>query len=129
MNTVTPVSQSLQATSSASAADVDYQTFLRLLVAEMKNQDPTKPMESTEYVAQLAAFSNVEQSVQLNAKLDQMLSVSLISQAEALIGRVVTSPDGAVSGTVSEVKVYDDGLVAVLESGEQMVVSGGVTIS
>ena len=36
------------------AATVDYQAFLKLLVAQMKNQDPTSPMESTDYVAQLA---------------------------------------------------------------------------
>ena len=57
----------------AAPQTVDYQAFLRLLVAEMKNQDPTSPMESTDYVAQLATFSQVEQSVQANAKLDQIL--------------------------------------------------------
>ncbi|MEZ5811893.1 MAG: flagellar hook assembly protein FlgD [Rhizobiaceae bacterium] len=129
MTTVTPVSQATATSAAAASANIDYQMFLKLLVTEMQNQDPTKPMESTEYVAQLASFSNVEQSVQLNAKLEQLLSVSVISQAESLIGRTVTSPDGSVTGTVTEVKVYDDGLIAVLDSGEQIVVGGGVTIS
>ncbi len=129
MNSVSPVSQSQQQAPTPSAANVDYQTFLRLLVAEMQNQDPTKPMESTEYVAQLASFSNVEQSVQLNKKIDQMLNVSYISQADSLIGRTITSPDDKVTGTVKEVKIYNDGIVAILDSGEQMVVSGGVKIS
>ena len=35
---------------------LDYSAFLRLLIAEMKNQDPTKPMDSAQYVAQLASF-------------------------------------------------------------------------
>ena len=52
--------------STGSKTQVDYQSFLKLLMAQMKNQDPTKPMESTEYVAQLATFSQVEQSVQMN---------------------------------------------------------------
>lgn len=130
MTTVNPVSsQTATATQAAASANIDYQMFLKLLVAEMQNQDPTKPMESTEYVAQLASFSNVEQSVQLNAKLEQLLSVSVISQAESLIGRTITSPDGEITGTVTEVKVYDDGLIAVLDTGEQIIVGGGVTIS
>lgn len=129
MDSVSAVSQTTQAAQSASASRVDYQTFLRLLVAEMQNQDPTKPMESTEYIAQLASFSNVEQSIQLNSKLDQLLGASYISQADALIGRQITSPDGQVSGSVVEVKVYDDGLIAVLDSGEEMIVGGGVKIS
>lgn len=132
MDGITAVSQSAQSASSATAtstANVDYQTFLRLLVAQMKNQDPTKPMESTEYMAQLASFSNVEQSIQLNSKLDQLLSASYLSQADALIGRTITSPDGQVTGTVVEVKVYDDGLIAVLDTGEEMIVGGGVKVS
>lgn len=129
MESIAPLSQNTRSTSSASAANVDYQTFLRLLVAEMRNQDPTKPMESTEYIAQLASFSNVEQNIQLNSKLDMLLSASYVSQADALIGREITSPDGEVSGTVVEVKVYDDGLIAVLDTGEEMIVGGGVKIS
>ncbi len=129
MDAISAVSQASRATQSASAANVDYQTFLRLLVAEMRNQDPTKPMESTEYIAQLASFSSVEQSIQLNNKLDQLLSTSYIAQADALIGHRITSPDGEVSGTVVEVKVYDDGLIAVLDTGEEMIVGGGVKIS
>lgn len=132
MDGITAVSQSAQSASSSTAAataNVDYQTFLRLLVAQMKNQDPTKPMESTEYMAQLASFSNVEQSIQLNSKLDQLLSASYLSQADALIGRTITSPDGQVTGTVVEVKVYDDGLIAVLDTGEEMIVGGGVKVS
>lgn len=129
MDSIAPLSQPTRSATAASAANVDYQTFLRLLVAEMRNQDPTKPMESTEYIAQLASFSNVEQNIQLNSKLDMLLSASYISQADALIGREITSPDGEVSGTVVEVKVFDDGLIAVLDTGEELIVGGGVKIS
>ena len=64
----------------------------------MKNQDPTSPMDSTQYVAQLAAFSQVEQSVQINSKLDQMLQSSALAQADSLIGRTITSADGKITG-------------------------------
>ncbi|HWK12933.1 MAG TPA: flagellar hook assembly protein FlgD [Rhizobiaceae bacterium] len=129
VNTTTAAGTSAaQAGSSAGTANVDYQSFLRLLVAQMKNQDPTKPMESTEYVAQLATFSQVEQSVQMNAKLDQMLRASSMSQADALIGREITSADGNTTGVVDEVRLTSTGLIAVLADGKEVPVVEGVTI-
>lgn len=116
-------------TEQTSKSAVDYQSFLKLLVAEMKNQDPTNPMDSTQYVAQLAAFSQVEQSVQINSKLDQLLQSSSLAQADALIGRTITSADGKVTGKVAEVRLLSDGIVAVLEGGEEITVGPGIKIA
>jgi len=113
----------------ASATSVDYDAFLKLLVAQMQNQDPTKPMESTEYIAQLASFSNVEQSIKINEKLDNILSSSFISGAGSLIGRNITSADGSVTGEIVQVKVSNGVGTAVLKSGEEVMVDGRVTIS
>ncbi len=118
-----------QASSARSKAMVDYNSFLRLLIAQMKNQDPTQPMDSTQYVAQLATFSQVEQSMQANTKLDQILQASSLSQATSLIGHSISSLDGEVSGIVKEVRVFSDGMVAVLESGEQVLVGPGISIT
>lgn len=107
---------------------VDYDAFLKLLVAEMKNQDPTSPMESTEYVAQLAAFSQVEQSVQINAKLDNILQASALTQATAMIGKEITSADGKTTGLVKEVKLYSDGVIAVLGTGEKILIEPGIEV-
>lgn len=117
-----------QSDSSVGKANVDYQSFLRLLVAQMKNQDPTKPMESTEYVAQLATFSQVEQSIQMNTKLEQMLRASSMSQADALIGREITSADGKTTGVVEEVRLTSTGLIAVLTDGKEVPVVEGVRV-
>ncbi|PZO81813.1 MAG: flagellar basal body rod modification protein [Mesorhizobium amorphae] len=116
--------------SSASAkTTADYQSFLKLLVAQMKNQDPTKPMDPTQYVAQLASFSQVEQSVQTNKKLDQMLQASALSQADGLIGRTVSSSDGSVSGTVEALKLGTNGVTAILKGGAEIAVGPGLVIS
>jgi flagellar basal-body rod modification protein FlgD len=112
-----------------SKTQVDYQSFLKLLVAQMKNQDPTNPMDSTQYMAQLAAFSQVEQSVQMNTKLDQMLQSSTLEQAASIIGRTITSADGETTGKVAEVKLISNGIVAVLEGGKEVTVGPGVKIS
>jgi flagellar basal-body rod modification protein FlgD len=123
-----PLPAGVNATDQKSKTSVDYESFLKLLVAEMKNQDPTSPMESTDYVAQLATFSQVEQSVQVNAKLDQILQASALAQADALIGREITSADGKTSGTVTEVKLKADGIVAVLAGGKEIPITPGVVI-
>lgn len=113
----------------ASKTSVDYESFLKLLIAQMKNQDPTSPMESTEYVSQIASFSQVEQSVQMNQKLEQMLQSSTLSQATALIGRTVTSEDGKTTGVVKEVKLITNGFVALTENGTEIPVTPGVKVS
>lgn len=46
------------------------QTFLKLLVAQLKNQDPTSPQDGTQFVAQLAQFSSLEQQIQMRSDLD-----------------------------------------------------------
>lgn len=131
MNVTSPTSAPRQAPTAEapSKTEVDYQSFLKLLVAQMKNQDPTNPMDSTQYVAQLAAFSQVEQSVQINSKLDQMLQSSALAQADSLIGRTVTSADGKITGKVEEVRLITNGIVAVLEDGKEILVGPGVVIS
>jgi flagellar basal-body rod modification protein FlgD len=117
-----------QASQSTSKTAVDYQSFLKLLIAEMKNQDPTNPMDSTQYVAQLATFSQVEQSVQTNTKLDQIMQSSALSQADALIGRSITSADGNTTGTVTSVRLASRGLIAVLQNGTEIAVGPGVSV-
>ncbi len=117
------------ATTSTAKASVDYQSFLRLLVAEMKNQDPTKPMDSTQYIAQLASFSQVEQSIQVNTKLDSLLQLTQLTQAGSIIGKTVTSADKSVTGVVDSVRLTSEGLVAVLDTGDNLLIGDGVSIS
>jgi flagellar basal-body rod modification protein FlgD len=131
---VNSVASSMVASQSASStaakkATLDYDTFLTLLVQQMKNQDPTEPMDATEQIAQLATFSQVEQTIQTNQNLENLLQSSTLNQAGSIIGRTLTSPDGTISGVVNEVKVYSDGLIALLDTGEEVVVGAGVIIS
>lgn len=110
-------------------ADLDYNSFLKLLIATMQNQDPTKPNDPAETLSQLAAFSSVEQNIKLNSKLDTLLAVSAAGQAASLIGRTVTSADGSVSGIAVSVELGSGGPVAILESGARLGLSGGTRIS
>ena len=108
---------------------LDYDSFLQLLIAELENQDPTEPMKSSEYVAQLATFSNVEQQIQTNTKLDALLASTALLQFDGVIGRTVTSADGAQSGQVSSVRITDSGAVAILTTGAEVPLGPGITVS
>jgi flagellar basal-body rod modification protein FlgD len=112
----------------AKTATVDYNQFLQLLIAQLKNQDPTKPMDSAQFISQLASFSNVEQSIQTNAKLDALMTSSALSQAEGMIGRQISSPDGATSGTIAAVRIVSGGAVALLENGSEIPLEAGITL-
>lgn len=75
----------------------DYEDFLILMTTQMKNQDPLKPMDSTEFVSQLAQFSGVEQQVNMNTKLDSLLNSfnnGQFDEAALYLGKMVTAPSG-----------------------------------
>ncbi|MDO9418255.1 flagellar hook assembly protein FlgD [Pararhizobium sp.] len=126
-NTGNTTTQS-ESTKDSKAASLNYDSFLKLLVAQLKNQDPTEPMDSTAQMAQLATFSQVEQTIKTNTNLESLLQRTSLSEANAVIGRTVTSADGAVSGVVKEVKLYSDGIIAVLDSGKELAIGPGVKV-
>ena len=67
--------------------------FLKLLVAQLKNQDPLNPQQNYEFVAQLAQFSSLEQSVGINDRLDQLAQQNQglqNSQVVQLVGKTAT---------------------------------------
>ncbi|MDB5641082.1 MAG: flagellar hook capping - N-terminal region family protein [Hyphomicrobiales bacterium] len=113
----------------AHSSTVDYNSFLQLLVTQLKNQDPTAPTDSTAFMSQLASFSNVEQSVQMNSKFDSLLQISQLSQADGMIGRTASSTDGVTSGIVKSVRIDSNGVVATLDNGATLNVGSGIVLS
>lgn len=93
--------------------DLGKTEFLKLLVAQMRNQDPLEPMSNSDFVAQLAQFSNVEQLVSVNEGINilglQQMGMAN-AQAASFIGREclvrsdrleVTSSDSSLQGAFS----------------------------
>ncbi len=83
MEVATPTTGSFQSSAAQAAsgakkdgavAAADFETFLTLLTSQMRNQDPLNPMDSTQFVAQLADFSSVEQQVKTNDMLESILN-------------------------------------------------------
>ena len=87
----------------SSALDtVDFQNFLTLLTAQLRNQDPLNPADSTEFVAQLAQFTSVEQLVNANNKLDNIASLLVADGIEKYSGWI-----GKKAETVGAVGYFD----------------------
>jgi len=131
-DTTSTGSSTTSSTKNTSTNTVDYNTFLQLLIAQMKNQDPTNPTDASQYMSQFAQLSTVEQAMQTNSKLDALLSSSALSQADGLIGRNVSFTDttGApVSGKIASVSINTDGAVATLDDGTKVQVGPGLTLS
>ncbi len=81
-------SQTAAAAPTKSGLSGDLDTFLRLLTAQLRNQDPLKPMESTEFAVQLATFSSVEQQVRTNDFLEKIAGEGSLSGMAELAGWV-----------------------------------------
>jgi flagellar basal-body rod modification protein FlgD len=134
-DTTNSTSSSTSSTSSTAATasnTIDYNTFLKLLIAEMQNQDPTNPTDTSQYMSQFAQFSSVGQQVQTNTKLDSLLSSQSLTQADGLIGHNVSFTDstGATfSGTVASISINSTGSIATLQDGTKVAVGPGLTIS
>ncbi len=107
----------------------DYNAFLQLLVTQLKNQDPTKPMDPTQTVTQLATFSGVEQAVKTNSLLSSMMVNTGLSQAASLVGKTLTPADGSTAGVVRSVTLTDSGMVATLNDGRTIPLASGVSVS
>lgn len=115
--------------STTTSASLNYDSFLKLLTAQMQFQDPTNPMDATQFIAQLASFSNVEQAIKTNSKLDALLVSQSLMQVDGLIDKYVTSMDGKITGQIKEVHIYANGTVVKLDSGKELLLDAGVKIS
>jgi flagellar basal-body rod modification protein FlgD len=97
---------------------LDKDAFMKLLVAQLKNQDPSNPQSNEEFVAQLAQFSSLEQMQEMNANITTLALLSQgnavleqLSQSSNLIGQQVNWEDSELglsgSGQVESVKLIE----------------------
>lgn len=114
MSSVSSVSSALSSVVSSSTASsstlVSEDTFLKLLVTQLENQDPLNPQDSAQFVSELASFSSLEQMTSLNTETETALETSITS----LIGKTATVTDssnsaGYTTGTITGIQYYSDG--------------------
>lgn len=95
--------QSLDGTTNGLGKD----DFMKLLIAQMGNQDPLKPMEDKEFIAQLAQFNSLEQMQQVNTHTQELAASQAITQASTMLGQQVQAygAGGIVVGEVRAVSI------------------------
>jgi flagellar basal-body rod modification protein FlgD len=107
------------------------QEFLQLLIAQLRNQDPLRPMDDREFIAQLAQFNALEQMQLLNQSLANLARAQQFAQAAAYLGRqveAVLGPDASgsagagqvVRGAVTEVRRNPDGEPLLVIDGKEV---------
>lgn len=129
----TATTTSQETTSSASKKDLlGQEDFLKLMIAQMKNQDPTKPLDGQEYLGQLAQFSTLNSIQELQKSFDT-LAQSLLSmqttQATSMVGKQVLvesdrgyyTPGQSLEGQVTVPASVDNLTLKVYSANGQLV--------
>ena len=121
---VSSVGQSSQATSSGNSVfrDVGMDDFLKLLIAELQNQDPMEPMDNAAMLEQIGQIRSIESNERMTETLEAVQLGQNMGTASNLIGRTVAAmtADGTrVSGRVDRVSIQDG--LPKLEIGGQVV--------
>lgn len=93
------------ATTPLSQATVSQNDLFRILLTQLRYQDPLKPTDNAAFIAQLAQFTGLEQSRQTNENLQSLLQMQASGQSVALLGRTVeiASSSGNVVGQVTTI--------------------------
>ena len=95
---------------SEAATAVGLQDFLRILLTQLSYQDPLKPMDNQQFMAQMAQFTALEQTQRLNEQVGRLLLNQAALQSVGLIGRSVEVAEGqgTVAGVVASLSLHGD---------------------
>src|SRR3954454_16346828 len=113
--------------SRSDGSGLDQDAFLKLLMAQMQNQDPLAPTDSSQMMSQMAQFTSVEQLTKLTSSITALQLGQDFTGSVALIGKSVTyrGADGKdASGVVTSVKPSPTG--SILTIGDKQVASGDI---
>jgi len=109
------------------------EAFLKLLVAQLKNQDPLAPQDNTQFVAQLAQFSSLEQGMGVNDRLDKLMLqnqglansnvISMVGQIATVKGSLITTDGSGIGAPVafSLERPSDQTVVQILNASGKVV--------
>jgi flagellar basal-body rod modification protein FlgD len=108
--------------SSTKAAGLSMDDLLKLLMTELTYQDPLKPVENKDFLTQMAQFSSLDTTRQLNDSIEKMLSLQSLNQTVGLLGKTIdaTNDTGTVSGQVTALQLVagDPQITIKTTSGE-----------
>ena len=88
----------------------DEQSFMRMMIEQLKNQDPMSPMDSSEFTQQLATINSLEQLISMNKLMEEIANGNKLGEATVLIDRYVEGLDATntfIEGYVDHVEMID----------------------
>jgi flagellar basal-body rod modification protein FlgD len=108
--------------------------FLKLLMTQLQNQDPSNPMEDTEFIAQMAQFSTLEQMTNMNSTFEKFITQQQQSQLVSynqFVGKEITwhklneLEDGTTevlegTGKVASIQFKDESILFILDDGTEL---------
>jgi flagellar basal-body rod modification protein FlgD len=123
-NSISQITSSKSATETVTQGgkNMGKDDFMKLMVAQLKYQNPMEPAKDLDFIAQTAQFSSLEQMTNLNAKVIELISSNKQLYANTMIGRQITwadADDVVKSGIVSKVEL-NDGEPVLLVNNEKV---------
>ncbi|MBV8464755.1 MAG: flagellar hook capping protein [Burkholderiales bacterium] len=101
-----PITAAPAGNTNLQAAGITQQDFLKILLTQLTQQDPLKPMDNTQFVTQLAQFSQLEQTQEISTNTANAIAVQTATQTVGLLGKTVTVQSNSgtsTSGVVSSI--------------------------
>ncbi|MCL0051994.1 flagellar hook capping protein [Peptococcaceae bacterium] len=97
---------------------LDKDTFLMIMIEQLKHQNPMEPVGSDKFLSQMAQFTIMEQLLNLNQSFEAMIKMQKINNAAEMIGKSVkiATEEGLIEGTVEKVAVRDDKVQVVVNN-------------
>lgn len=109
-------------TSSTSNSSLGKDDFLKILMVQLANQDPSSPMDDTQFISQMANFSSLEQMTNLNDSFQQFTNLQMGQYASAIGKEITWTPDGSTTPTTGVVTGVstDSGNYYYMVGGQQV---------
>jgi flagellar basal-body rod modification protein FlgD len=118
-----PLSQAVSPTQNSGLSQED---FIKLFLAQLNFQDPLKPLDNREFLAQMAQFANLQQSKTMSDDLKNLVFMNSTAQSIGLLGREVevAGDNGAVTGTVKTISFSQSGPQLSVTTSDNNVLTG-----
>jgi len=106
-------------------SSIGQEDLFKILLAQLQYQDPLEPIDNQEFIAQLAQFTELEQTRSLNDKVDQLLLTQSVNQSVTLIGKTiqVQLESATEVGTVIAVAFNDGDPRLTIQTSDNRVIS------
>jgi flagellar basal-body rod modification protein FlgD len=133
INTINQLTSSKSKTESVTQGNQEMgkDDFMKLMVAQLKYQNPMEPAKDLDFIAQTAQFSSLEQMTNLNTKIIELISSNKQLYANTMIGRQITwsdEDDNIKSGIVTKVEL-NDGEPVLIANNEKVSLDWIINVS